>query len=216
MKKVVLVLIGCGLFLTACVTPQYREASSVGAEQQLNALDINYQVTGLFHRDPPDCVTVMKAQAPQAPQMGEVLSVALARHLGEKVDRVIFPRKRKSIERTQGYDLQDQGDRRRYSLYTGCRFYAVAQLYDLGDDYVGFAAKKHVGVRLDLRRIEDDQPLWQAAHTVWRAEGNMPLSPFSVIGGVASATVFNNDSQVLPSLVDDAMRRMVKTLPYSL
>ncbi|SCA58259.1 conserved exported hypothetical protein [Candidatus Terasakiella magnetica] len=214
MKRSIFSLMIYSCLLCSCVTPQYRDASTHKGE--VKALDINYKVSGLFHRDPVDCVSVMKSKSVGDPKLGQMISIAFARHLGEKVDRVIFPRKRERMVKKQGYDLTHKGDRRRYSLYSKCRFYGVAELYDLGDDYVGFAAKKHVGVRLDIRRFEDDEPLWQAAHTVWRADGAMPLSPFSVIGGMTSATLFKNDREILPSLVDDAMRRMVKTLPYSL
>ena len=202
------------LALTACVSnPSYVEVGK-GAEE-LKPGDVNYKLSGLFYRDPPDCVSVMETKAENHPQMKSALSVALARHLGEKVDRVIFPRKRLEVEKRQGYDLKDKRDRLRYSVKTRCRFYARAELYDLGDDYVGVFAKKHLGVRVDINRFEDDQPLWQAAHTVWRADGGVPTSPIGLIGGVASATMFKADQEVMPSLIDDAMRRMVRTLPAS-
>lgn len=200
------------LCLGACVTaPSYQNVQKT--EGEINARDVNYKVTGLFYRDPPDCVSVLPSVAKEHPAMGKALSIALARHLGEKVDRVIFPRKRHRIERENGYDLSEKGDRLRYSIKTKCRFYARAELYDLGDEYVGVFAEKHLGVRLDLYRIEDDKPIWQAAHTVWRADGGVPTSPIGLIGGVASATMFKADQEIMPSLIDDAMRRMIRTLP---
>lgn len=209
------VLICALISLTSCITPEYRHVEN-GNTEAMKAQDVNYKIHGLFYRDPPDCVSVMATQSDKNPEMAKMLSVALARHLGEKVDRVIFPRKRQSIARENGFDLSNKGDLRRYSLRTKCRFYARAELYDLGDEYIGIFAEKHVGVRLEIARIEDNQPLWQAAHTVWRADGGVPLSPFSAIGGVASATMFKNNGDIMPSLVDDAMRRMIHTLPPSI
>ncbi|MDV7338361.1 hypothetical protein RYZ26_02050 [Terasakiella sp. A23] len=203
------------LLLSACVTaPQYREAGK--GEGELKASDVNFKVSGMLYRDPPDCVAVLPAVATDQPEMAKMLSVALARHLGEKVDRVIFPRKRAAIEKRDGLDLSDKGDRRRFSYRTKCRFYARAELYDLGDEFVGVFAEKHVGVRLDLMRFEDDEPMWQAAHTVWRADGGVPSSPLGLLGGFASAARFKGDAEILPSLVDDAMRRMIRTLPPSI
>jgi hypothetical protein len=158
---------------------------------------------------------VFESDASDQPVMGKALSVALARHLGEKVDRVIFPRARARIAQQQGYDLKDATDRARYASHTRCRFYARAVLYDLGDDYVGVFAKKQVGVMVQMMRIQDEEPVWQAAHTVWRADGGVPTSPLALVGGVAQAAMFSVDEEIIPSLIDDAMRRMMRTLPLA-
>jgi len=213
MMKTKLLLAGCLLLLNACVTaPEYRKANDMKGE--LKATDVNFQVLSGYYQDPPDCVVVMDANSHGHNETAKQVSVALARHLGEKIERIIFPRFRKEIEREQGFDLEDDMDRKRFSRKTRCRFYAVAELYDLGDDFVGVFAKKHVGVRVDIKRFSDNKSVWQAAHTVWRADGNVPFSPIGVLGGLASATMFKNDQEIIPSLIDDAMRRMVRTLPY--
>ncbi|WP_028880192.1 hypothetical protein [Terasakiella pusilla] len=202
------------LLLTGCVTaPSYKKAGAT--TEPMQAGDVNYKLSGLYHRDPPDCVSVFESDAPDQPVMGKALSVALARHLGEKVDRVIFPRVRARIAQQQGYDLNDATDRARYASHTRCRFYARAVLYDLGDDYVGVFAKKQVGVMVQMMRIQDEEPVWQAAHTVWRADGGVPTSPLALVGGVAQAAMFSADEEIIPSLIDDAMRRMMRTLPLA-
>lgn len=199
--------------LSACVTaPQYRDVRKEG--EGLRATDVNYQILGPFYRDPPDCVVVMKTKTETSVALAQPVGVALARHLGQKVDRVIFPRKRRALEKRLGLDLSNATDRQRFASQTRCRFYAVGQLYDVGDDYAGVFARKYVGVRVDLKRISDDALLWQAAHTVWRVDGGVPLSPIGAISGLASATLFKNDQEILPSLLDDVMRRLVRTLPY--
>jgi len=201
--------------LSACVTtPQYRDIRKEG--EDLRATDVNYQILGPFYRDPPDCVVVMKTKAETSASLTQPVAVALARHLGQKVDRVIFPRKRRALEQRLGLDLTDRADRQRFASQTRCRFYAVTQLYDVGDEYAGVFARKYVGVRVDLKRISDDALLWQAAHTAWRADGGVPLSPIGAAGGIASATLFKTDREILPSLLDDVMRRLVRTLPYGM
>lgn len=200
--------------LMGCVTPQYHQVDR--ADEELKPTDVNFKVLDDFYNDPPACAAVMKAKADANPELGEMISKALARYLGEKVDRVIFPRNVKASAKRNGFDLADKTDRRRFAARERCRYYAVAELYDFGDDYVGVFAKKHVGVRIDLKRMDDDRTVWQAAHTVWRADGGVPVSPLGAIGGIASATYFNNDQEIVPSLVDDAMRRMIRTLPAAL
>lgn len=203
--------------LSACVStsPQYRVLKD-GQEAEIKATDVNYRILPSFYRDPPDCVMVLTSASSENRQMNASLATALARHMGEKVDHVIFPRKIRHLAKKTGLDLHNKQDRQRLAHRSKCHFYAIAELYDLGDDYVGVFAKKHIGVRVELKKISDDVPLWQAAHTVWRGDGGLPLSPIGAIGGVASAAMFARDDEIMPSLIDDAMRRMVRTLPYSL
>ncbi|WP_417832743.1 hypothetical protein [Terasakiella sp.] len=216
MLKSVLIVLLTLMGVSACVSnPQYRDLKQAD-EAEIKATDVNFHVLSPFYRDPPDCVAVMISHNEENPQMAALISTALARHLGEKVDRVIFPRKTRHLAKRLGLDLQDKRDRQRFSRQTKCRFFAVAELYDLGDDYVGIFAKKHIGVRVDLKRISDDALLWQAAHTVWRADGGLPLSPVGALSGMASAAMFAQDNEIMPSLIDDALRRMVRTLPYGM
>jgi len=216
MFKSVMIILLAVIGLTACVSnPQYRDVKQAD-EVEIKATDVNFQVLSPFYRDPPDCVAVIMSDNSENPQMNGLISTALARHLGEKVDRVIFPRKTRHLAKRSGLDLQDKGDRQRFSRQAKCRFFAWAELYDLGDDYVGIFAKKHIGVRVDLKRISDDALLWQAAHTVWRADGGLPLSPLGALSGMASATMFAQNNEIMPSLIDDALRRMVRTLPYGM
>jgi len=215
MMKSVLIFMVFMVVLSACVTaPQYRDVRKEG--EDLRATDVNYQILRPFYRDPPDCVVVMKTKAETSVSLAKPVAVALARHLGQKVDRVIFPRKRRELEKRLGLDLTGLADRQRFARQTRCRFYAVAQLYDAGDEYAGVFARKYVGVRVGLKRISDDALLWQAAHTVWRADGGVPLSPFGALSGLASAAMFKTDQEILPSLLDDVMRRLVRTLPYAM
>lgn|GEM_PF-832618 len=209
-----LMLVICGLSLSACVTPTYQDHSQkTSAQAEMNSKDVNFKISGLYYRDPPECVVVMETKTDKQPAMARMISIALARHLGEKIDRVIFPRKRVYIAKKQGYDLSNKQDLRRFSQFSKCRFYVNAELYDLGDEFAVVFSEKHVGIKIDMMRFEDDEPVWQAAHTVWRADGGMPLSPMGALGGIASAAMFSSDTEILPSLVDDAMRRMVRTLP---
>lgn len=204
----------CGLTLSACTTTGYQDHSQGKViKAEMKPMDVNFKISGQYYRDPPQCVAVMETKTGKHPVMGKMISVALARHLGEKIDRVIFPRKRASIARKMGYDLSNPKDKKRFSRYNKCRFYARAELYDLGDDYAVIFSKKHVGIKIDLMRFEDDEPVWQAAHTVWRADGGVPLSPIGMLGGMASAALFSSDADILPSLVDEAIRKMVHTLP---
>lgn len=214
MKAIIFALSLSALCLSGCVTPRYQNVvSSNETQQKLNPNDINYKVSDLYYRTAPDCVVVMKTQTKTPSPWDKEISVALARHLGTKIDKVIFPRKRLQIEKKNAYDFSLLKERIRFSQHIKCRYYARAQLYDLANEYAVVFSKKHIGIKIDLARFKDDKILWQAAHTIWRAEGGMPLSPLGALGGITSAMMFNNNPEIMPSLIDDALRRLMRTLP---
>ena len=53
----------------------------------------------------------------------------------------------------------------------------------------------------------------QAAHTAQRSDGGVPLSLIGAPVSAFRAARFNQDSDVLPSMVDDALRRIFASLP---
>ena len=66
---------------------------------------------------------------------------------------------------------------------------------------------------MSLIRIRDDKVVWQARHVATRSDGGVPLSPASAIVNIFQAASFQGDGDVNFSLADDAVRRIVKTLP---
>lgn len=55
--------------------------------------------------------------------------------------------------------------------------------------------------------------LWRARHIAERSEGGIPFSPLSVVvDGITSAR-FAADREIVDSVVDDAVRRIVASLP---
>lgn len=200
--------------LSACMQPAYKKYNGADTTtEEINALDVTYQLLPAFDQSLPDCVFVLETQEEFESGMGLSVARALARHMGEKVDRVIFPRVRERISRKQGLDLSHEKDRQHFAARQRCGYAVIAELYDLGDDYAVIFARKYLGLKIELRRIRDHQLLWQAAHTVWRADGGVPLSPLGAIGGIAQAAALNQDREALESMIDDALRRILRTLP---
>ena len=50
-------------------------------------------------------------------------------------------------------------------------------------------------------------------HEARRGDGGIPLSPLSLLTAVGTSLTLKADTDVMPSLVDDALRRMCETLP---
>lgn len=203
--------------LTACLTqPHYKQQNpNAPAQQPLAAGDVNFILNDKLYAHAPQCVFILPrpADTPDLP-LTQAVDRTLARHAGEKIKRVIFPRYVSQSLQQNAFDPTHKPDQSRLAHQLNCPYSLEAHVYDQGDEYIGIAAQKYIGLQVILRAAQtNDAPLWQATHTVWRGEGTLPLSPFAVLSGAASATLFDHDPDILPDLIDRAMRRLMRTLP---
>ena len=60
---------------------------------------------------------------------------------------------------------------------------------------------------------EPDRTLWKASHVARRSDGSLPLTPISAPIAIYEAGRFSNDQDILPSMIDDTLRRLVISLP---
>ena len=95
----------------------------------------------------------------------------------------------------------------------GCAYWLTADL--VTDDQINtlFWARRRLGVELRLANVETDETLWTARHTAARNEASVPLDPVSVVVGVFRTQDFALNQDILPSMVDDVMRRLFATFP---
>lgn len=175
--------------------------------------DVRFTVNNTFYEDPPSCVTVLPSKTVSGEGWGRTVEKALARHLTQKVARVITPLERSRLERNEAWDLEDKRDRRRFALRQRCPAFAQAFVKSMDDDYMVIWTEKRVAMAIRLTRASDDALLWQAEHAARRGDGGVPLSPISVATSAAMAGKFNMDKDVTPSLIDDGLRRIMVTLP---
>jgi len=200
--------------LSACQSnPTYKRHDLTATATPLKAEDVNFRLDDALFQHAPTCVMILPSQHRDT-DLAATVSRALARYAGEKIQTVHFPRHIHALERHYGLDLQIETDQRRAAQLLSCSYSLHAEIYDQGDEHLGIAARKYLGLKLTLRTLDPHSPiLWEAMHTVWRGDGAIPLSPLSVLGGVASATLFNQDDAIMLDLVDRALRRMIRTLP---
>ena len=64
-----------------------------------------------------------------------------------------------------------------------------------------------------MARVADDAVLWKARHVANRSDGGLPFSIIGVAVAGFEAARFRADEDVPDSLIDDAVRRMMVTLP---
>jgi hypothetical protein len=120
---------------------------------------------------------------------------------------------RKRLEKARGIDTKDESGRRNFAKATGCNAYLIWKVVRAEENYFLVWSQRQVRVEVALFRASDDRLFWQAAHTGRRSDGTLPLSPLSLPFAVFEATDFKADNDVLPSMIDDVVRRLITTLP---
>jgi len=204
-----------GLMLSACMQTNYR-ALNAAAESGTTPFsrDVFYQLDDAFYLNPPECVLVLAAANAGIPtQLAQMIEQALALRLSQKIRRVIGPRERRDTERNLALDTLAAVDRRYFAATENCTSYLEWHLTAADDSNVLIWSRKQIGLEVRLARSADDKTLWQAAHTTSRSEGDLPLSLISLPIVAAKATIFSEDADQFPSMIDDVVRRLALTLP---
>ncbi|HIJ44095.1 MAG: hypothetical protein V1253_00825 [Alphaproteobacteria bacterium] len=206
------------MFLAACTETRYVNYQGEEAFPDIFSRQVEFNVSKAFYRDPPDCVVVLPSTTADKGQgqgdgRGRVVEDALARQLSGKVNRVIGPNERDHLVRRLAVDLSRPGDRRVLARQARCGFFVQAKPWGGESVYAVVWTQTRVGLEVVMTRAGDDGALWQARHVATRSGGGLPLSPISVASNAFMAARLNTDGDVPLSLLDDTLRRMVRTLP---
>ncbi|MBL6928899.1 MAG: hypothetical protein ISR44_06975 [Rhodospirillales bacterium] len=211
-KRTVLMVAALGV-LGACAQTQHAQ---YGKDDESGLLDrkVGFQVTRAFYENPPRCAVVAPFEgAEKIGGRAMVIEESLARQLSSRLDRVIGPRMRQSLSRRLAVDLANTGDRKTFARSARCEFVVETRPWGGDSLFAVFWTQERIGLDVSMIRIADGAVVWKARHTATRTEGGLPLSPFSAIYNLATVGNFKMDNDVGVSLVDDATRRIVATLP---
>ena len=173
---------------------------------------VTFYVGGQFHRTPPDCTMVLPVLGAPEP-LAHAVERSLAQHLAGRVPRVIDGFERRRAERRHAMNVGHPGDRRRLAEMLRCDVFMRAQVIEAGDDYVVFWSRRRLGLELLMTRVLDDVVIWKARHVANRSDGGVPFSLIGIAVAGLKATQLQADHDVPDSLIDDAIRRMMVTLP---
>lgn len=147
------------------------------------------------------------------PVQANFIERALARHLRDAIPRVIASIERRERVRNLAVDLSDKRDRRSFARATSCDSHLVWRVLDTDSHYVLFWSQRTMGLEVKLVRTDDDLTLWKARHIASRSNGGLPLSLLSAPMSAYQATSLAGDADVVPSMVEDVVRRLFTTLP---
>lgn len=214
MKRLGFIAVAPLLFLAACAETTYVGYQGEEASPSMFSRQVEFNISKAFYRDPPDCVVVLRSPPKgQGDGRGRVIEDALARQVSGKVNRVIGPNERDRLVRRLAVDLSRPGDRRVLARQARCGFFVQAKPWGGESVYAVLWTQTRVGLEVTMTRAGDDAVLWRARHVATRSDGGLPLSPFSIASNAFMAARLNGDGDVPLSLVDDALRRMIRTLP---
>ena len=216
------------LLLGGCMRTTYRDVDAERASVPLLERGVRYRISSHYYRNPPQCAVIV-TQESAAPKTDEpdknaasaderrsvrrAVEAAVERNLSTRLPRVIGRSEKRQLERRLVLDIRDAGDRREFARRTRCKTAMLVRIHAVKDDYLVLWSQRGIGIVLELRDIETSKRLWIAHHESDRGDGGVPLSPFSLPFAVARAAMLKSDTEVYESIADDAVRRMMTTLP---
>lgn len=207
------------VLLTACNEVAYvrhanQRAITTGDTDNGFARQVDYHLSRAFFETPPACIMVAPPRLKQiAPAMAQTIAEAAARHLSARVDRVINTRRVIGEARKRVFDPGNADDRRRLARSLRCD--AIAEITDADMDSTFAVVWTDISVDIALRvvRARDAEVLWRGRHRARRGDGGLPLTLAGIGAGTFAAGKLAGDTDALPSMIDDTLRRMMASLP---
>lgn len=194
--------------VTACGGTNFNDTAKFEPEQSQGLAawidrDVDFHLDYAFVADPPRCVAVVPLITDLPPELSGYFRESLARHLYAKVDKV------KLIE--QGSPATE--DWRWLAAASGCPYWVSMDVGKTDKLFALVWSGHRVDLSISMRRLSDDSLVWQARHSATRSVGGPATSPIGVVLGTVKSAGFLSDDDVAISLIDDAMRRVMETLP---
>jgi len=127
--------------------------------------------------------------------------------------KVVSAARLRRAEKQLGIDINAASGRRVFARRARCQTIVAISLDEINDDYLVLWAQRGLSITLTMTRVADNKILWAARHHASRSDGGLPISVLSLPFSAARAAYLNGDPDLFASIADDAVRRMMKTLP---
>ena len=214
MKFQIPFIVYCGLLaLNGCVYTNYTQFRENDKAQTPIARVVEFETTEGFFQKPPNCITVLPIKGTGDHIFKETVGATVARHLYQKVNRIIGPSERMTLEKKLAYDLTETNDRKRFSSHVKCQYFAQVTVHEASKTYAIVWAQQSVQLNIKVHGFDQKDLIWRASHRVSRGDGGLPLSPFSLGSAIITAGKANNEPETFPSMLDDGVRRMLVKFP---
>jgi len=175
---------------------------------------VDYHLARAFYETPPACIMVVPTQINNVPQhLTQTIDEAVSRHLTTRVDRIIDARRVTIEARGRVYDPANPDDRQRMANTLRCDTFAEIDTTGVDTLFAVVWTDISINIGLTLRRARDGEIIWRSRHRARRGDGGMPISIMGAGSGVFAAGKLAGDTDALPSMIDDSVRRMMVSLP---
>jgi len=204
----------CGfLTLNGCMYTNYTKFGERDQSKSPIARVVQFETTERLFQKPPNCITVLPVKGMGDRAFRKTVGATVARHLYQKVNRIIGPFEREALEKKLAYDLTLINDRKRFSEYKKCRYFAQVTVQEASKTYAIVWAHQSVHLNVRIHGFNKRNIIWRASHTVTRGDGGLPLSPFSLGSALITAGKAHSEPDTFPSMLDDGIRRMLVKFP---
>lgn len=200
------------LTLSACVHTTYRDLGTAGQPESMLERRVSYRTAPAFYAAAPSCAAI-RTHSPAPAAFRHMIEQTVERHLATRLTRVVGAARLRHAETRLGIDVNTPSGRRVFARQARCRALMEISLTEIGDDYVLLWAERRLALKLTLKHLEDGKVLWSARHRASRSDGGLPISVLSLPISAVRAAHLTSDPELFASIADDAVRRMMKTLP---
>jgi hypothetical protein len=209
------IVLTIALFLTGCAGAKYTSFDESNVNKLGLVRSVGFELDPAYRNAFPDCVIVMPATTTSAlKRFAPLVEASLAHHMTRKVSRVIGPRAREIAARQKALDLDNPRDQDELSSGLDCGAFLLPVISGAGQRNLLVWSQVQIALEIRMVRSGDRQVLWKARHVAERSRGGFPLSPVGIAVNAFSSVRFSIDSRdVTVSVVEDAVRRIVQSLP---
>ena len=204
------------IFASGCLQTTYRPYSHSDMQKHdsgsILERRVDYRLTDAFYTTAPSCAAILINGSTHR-AVGGLVEEAVERHLATRLPRVIGGARLRRLGATLGIDMKAASDRRVFARQARCDVLVEIDLTQVQDDYMVLWAQRGLTISLTMRQITNGKILWQARHEASRADGGLPISIIDLPVSVVRASIVSKDPEMFASIADDAVRRMLKTLP---
>lgn len=210
LKSLLLILLA---LLSGCSQTKYKPYNEEEKSKSNFSRIVHSNLDPQFLKEPPQCVVVFQPYAIGNYDFVERIESVLIRHLSGKFLRVIGGGERDFKAIRHGFDLTFPADRMSLSEVLECEAFLEFHLIRPKHSYFLVWSKFEMGIETRLFRQRDGFELWRARHIARRSEGGVPVSPAGLAINAYQANSFSADSDVVDSVSDDLVRRLMASLP---
>ena len=203
------------LAVVGCTRTEYG-----GINQQSGAIaagpvrTVGVEIDGSYFTDFPNCTVILPTRAAAGlEKFKPLVEIALGRHMTEKLSRVVDRAERTLLARQNSLQMSLPEDGKALAKILNCDTVLASRVVGSGHTYLIVWSQVRIGIEIVMLRASDGKVLWQARHVAERSDGGVPLSPVGLVVESYSSAQFSSDGEVAEATVEDAVRRLVRSLP---